>query len=357
MLLRLISFFFCFFFISTATADTNVTAKDESSYIDDSHKVISGKVVEYSEHIDRTLSGWLGDDEEDNATVTGTTIIEPTLEDEAESVDAFFQNEKFLKETDDTFVRIRMDANFQSKEPEDFNLKVRAQLPLSRSKKKFKLFVDNVNQDNAKDIVSDDSDAERTAPEIGVHYFAPETYGIESKYSVGLSGIYPFVRARYNKIYETGVWLIEPTQSFKYSAKDDFQEETNIYFDTQLEELTLFRIQLHRKTRSRIDGMDYSLGFSYFWSPKKETGLNLTQSFWGNTKYKYIIDESTVPVTESGTYAGISNYSTSLGWRQSVWRKWFFYEMRPGVNFHRAYDYEANYTLRVYLDFYFGNRL
>jgi len=26
----------------------------------------------------------------------------------------------------------------------------------------------------------------------------------------------------------------------------------------------------------------------------------------------------------------------------------------PGVSFHKDHDYEANYTLRVFLDFHFG---
>lgn len=93
--------------------------------------------------------------------------------------------------------------------------------------------------------------------------------------------------------------------------------------------------------------MDYRLSFTYFYTPSKTTGLSLTQSFWGNTKYVCDI--------EPEPYGDISDYVTTLSWRQSVWRKWFAYEVQPGISFHRQYDYEANYILRLNLDFYFGS--
>lgn len=358
MSLRLLPLIFYTIFTVQSYGDTNATAEAERTYIDEQHEALSNQVIHWSETIDRKLSSYLTGSEY-NITLAKPNPVDDSeeLKEEVNSVDAFFQNDKFLEETDDAYVRIRFDANFQSKDDEDFNLKASAQLPLSRSKKEFKFFIDDVSQDNTKDIATDDTEDQKSAPEIGMHYFAPETYGIESKYSVGIRGIYPFVRARYKMVFEAGEWLIEPVQSFKYSVKDDFEEETNVYFDTQLEELSLFRIQLHRKTKSRMDGMDYSLGFSYFWAISQGIGVNLSQTFWGNTEYKYVTDETTDPVTESDPYGGISNYSTALSWRQSVWRKWFFYEVRPGVNFHRQYDYEPNYTIRIYLDFYFGNYL
>jgi len=207
--------------------------------------------------------------------------------------------------------------------------------------------------DNAKNILKDDLEEDRLVPDIGVHYFAAETYGVESRYSLGFGGIHPFISARYNIPIKTNEWQINPVQLFKYSTKDEFEEETNIYFDKQLEELSLFRIQLHRKTQSKIDGMDYGLLLQYYWNPKKDTGLRLSQSFLGNTKYQYIVDGSVEPA-HTETYSGVNNYVTSFSWRENIWRKWFYYEVRPGVNFEKQYDYEPNYTIRLFLDFYFG---
>jgi len=338
--------------LSLCNADTNITIQNESNYIDETHTNLSKKVLEWSSAIDTTLSSWLGNDET-NATTVTANVSDDTLENEVRSVDSFFQNDKYFNETDNTFIRVRVDSYFQSKESNDLNLRVSAQIPFSKSKKNFKIFVDDITLDNAKNILKDDSEEDRLAPDIGVHYFAPETYGIDSRYSLGLSGIDPFVSARYNIPIRTDEWLIDLVQLFKYSTDDEFEEETDIYFDKQFKESSLFRIQLHRKTQTNVDGMDYGLALQYYWTPKKDTGLKLSQSFWGNTEYQYTVDGNVEP-PQTENYSGINNYVTSVSWRENIWRKWFYYEVRPGVNFQKQYDYEPNYTFRLIFDFYFG---
>ena len=162
-----------------------------------------------------------------------------------------------------------------------------------------------------------------------------------------------FVRARFYMDILTNNWIIGPSQMFKYSFENKFEEETNIYFDNQFRDRSLLRVHLYRKTQDKIDGMDYALTLQYYWSPIKKMGLRVSQSFVGNTKYPYIADNNVdSPIIK--TFGGINNYVTSFSLRQNIWRKWFFYEVRPGVNFHRDYDYEPNYTLHFLLDFHFG---
>lgn len=335
-----------------ANANANITIQNESNYIDETHTILSRKVLEWSDTIDTTLSHWVGNDEI-NTTTVESKISDNTLENKVESVDSFFQNNKYLNETDETFVRIRLDSYFQSKRSNDFNLRFSVQLPLCKSKKSFKIFLDDITLDNAKNILKGDSEEDPLAPDIGVNYFAPKTYGIESKYSLGLGGIHPFIRARYSLPFKINEWLIDTVQWFKYSADDEFEEETNIYFDKQFQELSLFRIQLHRKTQTEIDGMDYGLSLQYYWSPKKDTGLRLSQSFLGNIKYQYTIDKN-VEFSQTKNHRGINNYVTSFSWRENIWHKWFYYEVRSGVNFAKEYDYEPNYMIRIFVDFYFG---
>jgi len=403
--------------VSLCHADNNQTIQDESSYIDDIHKSLSQTVLEWADIIDTKLSNWLGDEEnntvdvegnitiletnitdvedntsivesnitdiEDNTTIiesnttavktnrtivpihtkavkTNRTIVpdhttvvatdapEHTLEEEVKAVDQFFQNEKYLDETDETFIRVRVASYFQSKESSDFDFKIRAQMPFSKSKKRFKIFVNDLTLENADNILQDTS----KTPDIGVHYFASRSK-IKSRYSVGLSGIDPFVKARYNMLIRANEWLIDTVQLFEYSTDDKFEEETNIYFDRSWSKKSLVRIQLHRSTHEETDGMDYLLSAQYFRATKKDAGYGFAQSFVGNTKYKYIVDNS-VGLPETETFGGINTYVTSFSWRENIWRKWFYYEIRPSVAFERQYDYEPNYRVRIFLDFYFG---
>ncbi len=344
-----------FLLLSLSNAESNITTEEESNFIDDTHSTLSKEVLVWSDTIDETICDWIGNDETNTTDIESNMPNEPDtiLEKKVRTVDSFFQSNKYLDETDAAFIRLRTDSFFQSKESNDFNLRLSVQLPLSKTKKSFKIFVDDITLDNAKEILKDSED-DRLAPDIGVHYFAPETYGIESRYSLGLSGIDPFVKARYNIPFTFNEWLIDPVQTFKYSTDDEFEEETNIYFDKRFKESSLFRIQLHRKTQTEIDGMDYALSLQYYWSPKEDTGIRLAQSFLGNTKHPYIINKNVEP-PQTKTYGGINNYLTSISWRENIWRKWFYYEVRPGVNFDKQYDYDPNYTIRLIFDFYFGH--
>ncbi|MDQ1325499.1 MAG: hypothetical protein QG564_623 [Campylobacterota bacterium] len=342
------------FLLSLCNADNNQKAETKSHYIDEAHVNFSNKILEWSTLIDTKLSQWLSDSD-NNTSAIESKISNNSISSEIESMDSFFQNKKFLDESDNTYVRLRLDSNFQSKESNNLGLKLSAQLPLSKSKKKFKIFIDDLTEDNAKDLLQDSLKEKYSSSDIGIHYFTPPSHGIASRYSLGISGIDPFVRARYTMPMKIDSWLIDPIQSFQYSSENEFEEETDIYFDKKLKELSFFRIQLHRKTESEIEGMDYGLALQYYASPKKDTGFSLSQSFEGNTEYHYVSDKN-LDSKKIKTFRGINNYTTSLRWRESVWRKWFFYEVGPAVNFHRQYDYKPNYSVHFMVDFYFGNR-
>lgn len=403
--------------LSLSKADTNDTIKDETGYIDKTHRYLSQSVIEWSDRIDTMISNWLDKNEtnatgadrnntssielnntknsESNSTETSElnataapltyqstaskvkksnytakvplyrtkavpempenrsplagNVAESTLEDRVRSTDSFFQSEKYLNETDNTYIRVRIENYFQSKESSDFGLTLRAQMPFTKSRQNLKIFLDNMTLDNAHEILKDKDEA----PDIGINYFDFDKM-IHSIYSVGFSGIDPFVRARYNMPVKTEEWLIDLVQLFRYSIDDKFEEETNIYFDKEVGKESLFRVQLYRKTQEDIAGMDYALFLQYYRTLSRHTGYGIGQAFIGNTKYEYTAGNGIEPFQRK-EYAGINSYVTSFSWRTNVWRKWFFVEVHPSVSFDKQYDYEPNYQVRLFFDLYLGN--
>ncbi len=333
------------YFTFSYASQTN-TQINESTFYDTLHKDISDTVLNWSKIADVTISKWLGYND-NNITCTSHKIAKPS----SQSVDAFFQNNKYLNETEDTFIRVRIDSAFESKESNSFNVKLSAQLPFSECRQKLKLFVENIslNDDEASHKESYDSDID-----LGIRYYGNIFLtNIESRYSLGIHGINPYVSARYRYPLNISHWSIDTIQNFEYSIQDDFKEESNIYFDREFENNTLFRLNLQRGTSSGVNGMDYGFTFQYYFNSKKNSGLRLSQSFLGNTKYKKIIGTKPT-VFSNDTYGGINNYVTSFSWRQNIWRDWFYYEVTPSVNFHKDHDYKPNYAIRLFLDFYFG---
>ncbi|MDD3475938.1 MAG: hypothetical protein PHI38_03635 [Sulfurimonas sp.] len=316
-------------------AENNTTQHTFNKYVDESHKEFSNYVVDFFSGVDNSISYWVKDTD-NNETIENQTLS---------SVDEFFKDKKFIEDLESSFIRLRLGTTLQSKESIDFNYKIRAQIPLSRTKKSFQLFISDIEDNHI------DTDVlalkKNTSTQVGVNYFAPIYKDIKSKYSIGISSLTPYAKARYSKDFKANKWLIQPTQQFKYSFKSDWSEETNIYFDRALDERSLFRTTLHRSTQAHVDGFDYALSFSYYLTPSHKKGFAVSQLFWGNSKYSCEIHPE--------QYSGISNYATQFSWRQNIFRKWITYEIQPIVSFHREYNYEPNYILQFNLDFYFGN--
>ena len=325
----------------------------EEHIVDAFHKDTSKRLRSVSDYIDDTLfdlANYL--DEDNNTTIQGPVKTkDKKLAKRKKHADEFFLSDKFLTETDHPYLRITPESVFNSKESNDYKLKFNAHLPLSRSRKRFKIFIGNLSDDNYNDIFSNNKNT--TKPEVGVNYFQPETYGINSKYSVGFNGVYPFARARFSTQYHPYNWDIELVQTFKYSSDDHFQEQTQVFLDTSFYNLSLFRLQFERSTQEEESGMTYNSSILMFWQPSYKAGLTLNQTFFGQTKYRYAPNKNSTPTFYKET-DGINDYKTTLSYRQNFYRKWLFYVVEPSVNFSAIHDYEPNYGLRLSIDMFFG---
>lgn len=316
-------------------ADSHDTNTTKTNYIDKTHEIVSDKVVTISDQLDTKLS----------------KIIHSKEKNATKSVDTFFKNKKFMQETQETYVQTRFLSFFQSKRDNRYDALVTAQIPLTRSQKKLNIFIKNVN-DEINNNLTPQSSTSPYSPIIGINYFTPTFYGINSKYLIGVNGFNLITQARYYIVFHAGMWKIEPTQTFTYSTKDKFIEQTNLYFDRQLDELNLFRTVLHRQSSQLNAGMDYALSFQYYYMPKRNSGLSISETFSGNTQYKYI---HTTPLgVQNEKFSAINNYETAISWRQSVFREWLYYQITPGVSFHKDFEYAPNYTLVFLIDLYFG---
>lgn len=331
----IVLFLLCSFYVNAETLEADLTTQTFEQQLDEKQNMISKNIVELFDTIDEKVAYWIGSSEVDTTTQNYTKS----------SIDEFFKGEKYLKENNKSYLQLRLKSLLQSQGTSSISPRIKAQIPLQRTQKNFQIFFSEVKQDTIDETISEIDN--KRSPQVGINYFAPMKNDIKSKYSVGLRGLSTYVSARYSKEFEFKEWIIEPAQEFEYSTKYDFSEETNIYFDRALDERSLFRTTLHRKTQAHIDGFDYALSLSYYLTPSQKKGFGVSQQFWGNSKYDCDKHPS--------EFKGISNYATQFSWRQNIFRKWITYEVQPIVSFHREYDYEANYMLRFYLDFYFGN--
>lgn len=326
------------FIVSFFLFSSSILKAEHNTTVDRAYKTVSTGVIDLSEYLDTSISQWLNSDSEKNV----ECVPGPIKVTENQNIDAFFQDNKYINETEDTYIRLRIKNYLYSREDNKIKLKLNAQIPFNRCKKEFQLFLQDVQGTNSEVRSTDASNGG-----VGIRYFREGIYDIKSNFSLGIRNSSPYVRARFRRPFTFDTWTIEPVQSFKYSSKYHLESETNIYFDKNIDHNRLFRIQLNRESGDHIEGIDYGVSFEYFSTFRKNSGFGLRQSFFGNTHYNdfYEFDKD---------YTGINNFVTSVTWRENIWRKWFYYEVRPTVNFHKDHDYSPSYSLRLILDFYFG---
>lgn len=275
---------------------------------------------------------------------------------EKESADEFFLTRKFLEERDRSFVRVSYAQKYNSLESDPSTFNIRARLSLGRSKKRLKLFIEDFNEDSAKNI---GTSGEEDSPSIGVDLFSKQRFGIKPKYSIGFRGIDPFLRARFSYQTSFGRWKLEPIQTFsetfdtRESFRDTFDETTELYLDTPTSDSTVLRFVLSRGTESRVAGMTYDGFVQWFWNPREHAGLSLSLGFNGSTKYEntVVYTDPTLTKEENRIY----NYLFSIRWRENIWKEWLFYEITPGVNYHETHDYRPNYNINLRIDLFFGH--
>lgn len=317
-----------------AISDTNTSTSEERSYVDTTHDFISQKILSLSKTIDSSIYGFI------NTSENNTT--------KDISMDDFFKNEKYIDDTDDAFIQLRLNSYFPVYGANDYKYALKAHIPLSRTKNKLNLFIQNKVENDNEEINNINPTSSKT--EVGINLFSTKMYNIKPKYSVGIRSFDPFVRARYSFEQKYNMWDIYISQIFKYSIDDKFSENTNLYFDTKPEEKNLFRVAFHRSTDSQSSGMNYGVGFHYYLSTEAKTAIRVSQTFTGNTNYTY----TNLDTNTTKRYAGINSYTTSISLRKNVWKEWIFYQITPSASFYKYHEYKENYSLNFMLEFYFG---
>ena len=389
--------FLCFFLAVTGYAfdDKNDTQELEFGYIDEYHGAFSSKVHEWGVDIDSLVLGVYNYFEDENSTFSpdfnrssrfvdynrsyfdlklySNTVVEDSdifsirenednqsvckeLEtkdvpiDERAEFDEFFLTRKLLEERDKSFVRVSLVQNFHSLQEEEFKASVRARLYLGRSRERLRLFIEDFDDDSVGNIGTSDDVG---SPAIGIQRSSRTRYGITPRYSIGFRGFEPFVRARYSYETDLGRWRFEPVQTFTYSLDEEFSELTEFYLDTPTSENTLLRFLVDRGTQSYTKGMRYDGFVQWFYRPREYAGLSLNLGFNGSTRYENTLIESDPPLIEKENR--VYNYLFLLRWRENFWKKWLFYEIGPGVNYHEEHEYRPNYNIFFGIDLFFGH--
>lgn len=258
----------------------------------------------------------------------------------------FFKDETFLSSTNKSYIRLKWGVELNSEEGFSKFNGIRINLRLPKTQKALYFFVGD-ESDNETDTIEDTTS-------IGIKYVLKNLDILNVSISGGIRGITnPYTRLRFEYPIAFKYLLFRPIQYVEYSYKDEFKEDTHLYFDHRLKnKIDLVRLSFSRYTKTRFKGMGYSTQLSYIGTLKHSIGYQIYTSAQGQTKVQTKIPANTkynvVPTK------GFYNYSTGIVWRQNLFKEYLFYQLQPFVEFDQKYNYNPNYVLRAHIELFFG---
>lgn len=331
----------------------NETASGELSWItsnlDDLERYLSQKVMIISSNTDRLLR----DDNDKNLTNLNDNRQPPQDKGQetfllSTGFNDFFKDETYLDVTNRSYVKIHGGYEYNERGNSDIFHGVTARLRLPKTQKQLQLFIGD-ESDNIKSL----NNTAHQDSGVGLKYYMNSLYqGLFAHASIGVAGVTnPYVKTNveYPLYFET--WLLRPVQTFKYSARDKFDEWTDLYFDHKISTTEMIRLLLERSTNSEVRGMNYLSQISYFNAYREDISCSYYVGMNGRTKDLL----ETTYINNLHPQEGVYDYSAGITWRQRLWKDYIFYQMDPLVSFHEQYNYKPNYIFRIGVDIYFGN--
>lgn len=322
-------------------------------YLDSFHADVTRKVHVFSSNADQQLASWGGrETEEAEHEVSREGNASEGM---ADYFNRLFHDDTYLYSGEASYLIIRLGVEFNKEAGEKFLNKVRFAMKLPYTQDQLQIFVGDPLADKNKDLISETGKVDDTTG-VGARYFVPEVLkNVKTSVSAGLRGITnPFAQGRIEYPVNYYDWLIRPVQYVDYSAKRQFYEETDLYFDRRISKEEMVRLQLQRSTQTEKIGMNYVAALFYFNTRRFGEGFRSYVSMTGQTK---VHDVNTSDPQYDGVEMkpGIYSYSIGGGWKASFLRSYLFYEVEPRVDFDMVYDWRPNYVVRFWLEVYFGD--
>ena len=344
-----------------AVTETKFRLRDQKSwyqigmgYVDAFHAGVTQSVHTFSSKADWKLAEWTGDT---NLTEQSET---PPREGNAsmgmsDYFNWLFHDDTYLYSSEASYLILRLGIETNKEEGPKFLNDVKMAISLPHTQKHLQLYIGDPLADQDKNVVDDQGKVDSTTT-VGARYFVPEFIKkLKTDVSAGFRGVTnPFTQVRFTYPVNFYDWLIRPVQYFDYSAKREFYEETDLYFDRRISRREMVRLQLQRSTQTQTEGMAYNVSLSYFNTLRFGTGFRTFVSMSGQT----VLDEGRYAdphYDDVNPHVGIYRYSIGGRWKESFLREWLFYEIDSRIDYDMLYNWRPNYVNQFWIEFYFGD--
>ncbi len=276
--------------------------------------------------------------------------LSSTVEKLSQRIDAFFGEDRVYEEATGSYVQARSSVILDRNGNADYDLKFRVKLKLPQLKSRFRLIIEN---DDDQGILSDfnrDTQGSSLAGEFerqdlaaSLQYILKQTQflNITLRPGVKLSDpVEAFMRLRLSRTMQlTERWLSRGTGEFGYYTEEGWGNDWKLEFERRLGKRDLFRSSSNARWRENSPGnwfLTQTISFTHILNPRSSIAYELGVS--GETR----------PTLHN------TSYFSNVRYRRDIHRGWLFMEVKPRVVFAKENGYDEEVSLLLTLEVLLG---
>lgn len=279
----------------------------------------------------------------------------------ATKIDNFFGTDRADDEANNTRIRLyTVSTKFEAQNPStEGNIKL--QLVLPKTQRRLQLVVDSDEDEDdqassaaatstagtpstANNNQTNPNTAQRAAnaTSAALRYIV-DTAGIRTSFDAGLRFTdkpQVFYRVRFRRnVRLSKKWVFRPVEQIRWIQDEGHTSDTDLDFDRSINKNWSFRFQ----NNIFWNDLDYSIQFtngpSWFQRITDKIGLS----------YNFRVNSLNTP-----TFA-VNNYIISVGYRQLLYKNWFFGSLVPAVSFPRENNFHRTPSITLRFDAILGS--
>ena len=250
----------------------------------------------------------------------------------ADRVDRFFDDERYSQEVNRTRVKLQTDLFFEQGEDPQLALKFGLSLALPRINKRLRLLFSG--QSDSEEEVDDETgtdlgdDSREGNAVLGVAYDPVQTaeHNVSLRAGLRFKTIVPalWIGPRWRAYSQGEIWGTRLANYFRWFTDTGFRLDSSLDFERGITENFFYRQTLRGKWDQDKERYDYDIVFSVFQKLERKRSLRYEYRNRFRTTTENQLHEILLKVT----------------YRQSIWRRWLFFEVAPQASFPEEDDFD-----------------
>ncbi|GAB5604131.1 hypothetical protein [Sideroxyarcus sp. TK5] len=262
-------------------------------------------------------------------------------------LDRFFGDERDFQESNRSVLQLDLDERLLAGGQRETTLSGRVKLHLPSTEHRLHLLLESDPEQNTAGPGAAQNPAQRVGP-----FRAPGEYGLalrleereeqvwHTSTDIGIklhAPLEPFARARASLVVPLGEWRMKPAQSLYWFSQSGLGETTQVDFERQLAEQTLFRATSSVTWLHLPQRFDLQQDFTVFHTLDEKRAVQYQLSLIGVSRPQSRLDDAVLSVL----------------YRRQLNRRWLFFEFNPQLHFRHAQSYDMDPLLWLRLQMLF----